>query len=319
MRRFVEIRQESDGNAVEGVAMRYGAIGRGGGGMMERFEPRAIQVSDNAILTLQHDRKQPVARSGAGLEFDHDDERLAFRAAYPDTEYGRRARELVGAGILRGVSIEFAPLSERMESGIRVIERAAMPRLSLVDVPAYPSSVIEARAEDDAEYPSGLELRSAGGIAGYVALGVAGIVSLSQARKVLIEPDADIRFDETGVYLLDGFSYERALATTAAGSLAIQRTKDALLFNTIARRMVNTDVSKAAAQKIRGGLLRGAVAGIGAVEGDSYTDDDGFTVQRIRKGMLCHVNLVARAGDGYSGGLARSRSGARRAARRRWL
>ena len=47
------------------------------------------------------------------------------------------ALTLLRRGVLRGLSVEFRALAERTEGGVRVIERAALEALGLVDEPAY--------------------------------------------------------------------------------------------------------------------------------------------------------------------------------------
>ena len=52
---------------------------------------------------------------------------------------------LVRSGVLRGLSIEFRAVAERIEAGVRVIERAVLRGVAVVDTPAYPASEVEAR------------------------------------------------------------------------------------------------------------------------------------------------------------------------------
>ena len=53
--------------------------------------------------------------------------------------------ELVRTGVLRGLSVEFAALAETMEGNVRVISRARLGAIAVVDEPAYPASEVEAR------------------------------------------------------------------------------------------------------------------------------------------------------------------------------
>ena len=140
-RRYIEFR--ADGDAITGVVVRYGDTATFGP-WRERFEPRSLSYGD-VIANLQHDRAKPVARIGAGLSLADSDQALEARIEPPDTSYGREARELIGAGILRGLSMEFLATEERMEGKTRIVSRAQLIGIGIVDRPAYPDSEIAAR------------------------------------------------------------------------------------------------------------------------------------------------------------------------------
>lgn len=135
------------GRTLSGVAMRYGdvALTRGG---LERFERRAFgeAAALDTILTFQHDKNAPLARTGGGgLVFTDGPDALRYRAVLPRTRAADDALALVRAGVLRGSSVEFVPVAERFEEGIRVVSSAILQRLGIVDRPAYPASTVEAR------------------------------------------------------------------------------------------------------------------------------------------------------------------------------
>lgn len=145
-RRTAELRQ-GPGRTLEGVAVRYGDTATLPWGR-ERFEPGAFGdvAAADVILNVQHDRTRPIARTGgAGLALVDTSERLAMRADVPPTQDGDDALALVRAGVLRGLSIEFRPIAERIEAGVRVIERAVLSAIGIVDTPANPASEVEAR------------------------------------------------------------------------------------------------------------------------------------------------------------------------------
>ena len=145
-RRFAELRH-GPGRTLEGVALRYGDTATLPWGE-ERFEPGAFGdvAAADVILNLAHDRTRPIARTGgAGLALLDTAERLAIRADVPPTQDGDDALSLVRAGVLRGLSIEFRAVAERIEGGVRVIERAVLSAIGIVDTPAYPASEVEAR------------------------------------------------------------------------------------------------------------------------------------------------------------------------------
>lgn len=141
-RRFIEFR--ADGRVIEGPLMVYGDEAQFGD-WRERFEPRSLQVRDDVIVNLQHDRRRPVARTGAGLRIDATDREVRADIRLPETVFGREAHELVQANILRGFSVEFRARQDRWEGKTRIIERADLLGFALVDRPAYPAAQIADR------------------------------------------------------------------------------------------------------------------------------------------------------------------------------
>ena len=141
-RRYTELRQE--GRRLSGVAIRYGEIGQSPFGP-ERFEAGAFQPLGDVILNVQHERGRPLARTGAGLILDDDETALQVRADLPGTTEADNTLALVKAGVLKGLSIEFKALQERSESDLRIVEKAVLKAVGVVDSGAYPGSNVEAR------------------------------------------------------------------------------------------------------------------------------------------------------------------------------
>ena len=285
--RHVEIRTEDASGAISGTVVSYGDTAHIGRTFYERFMPGSIHY-DDVVLNLLHDRQKPVSRLGSGLELSDNSDKFAMRSALPDTVYGREARELIDAGIIRGLSAEFVPELESFDSGARVIKRASLVGIALVDRPAYPASTLDKRS---AWFDGSLRLRR-GVISGFIPYGIAGIVSLMRKRKLIVERGA-LTLDDN-VFLMDGYDYNRTLAATAAGSLLIRLLDTGIEFGT--RRLASTNDLRDTRKRIRAGLINGAVPGIGVQESDEFQDDDGFTVERVKKGILCHFNLTAREG-----------------------
>lgn len=142
-KRFVAFRNEGEGK-ISGTIISFGDVARIGQ-FSERFEPNSIELRSDVIANLMHDRTRPVARTGAGLTIEKRGDRLTAEIQLPDTVYGREARELVDAGILRGFSMEFRARKERWEDRTRIVESAELSGLGIVDIPAYSASQIEAR------------------------------------------------------------------------------------------------------------------------------------------------------------------------------
>ena len=134
-REGVEFRVQ--GRTLSGVALRYGDIAPD---FRERFEPGAFGPVDRVAINLQHDRALVVAPDAILADSPRE---LRVRADLPE---GSGALALVRRGALNGFSVEFTSLAERQEGGLRVIERAKLSGLALVDRGAYPQSTAEVRA-----------------------------------------------------------------------------------------------------------------------------------------------------------------------------
>ena len=148
--RYAEFRAEADGRRLRGTLIKYGDVAMLPGGIAERFMPGAFGdvAALDVILNGHHDRARPLARTGgAGLVLEDSAEALRMVATLPATRDADDTLELVKTGVLRGLSVEFKALAEHMEAGpVRVIERARLGAVGVVDKPAYPESSVEARA-----------------------------------------------------------------------------------------------------------------------------------------------------------------------------
>ena len=140
-RRYIELR--ADGDTLSGAVVRYGDRATFGE-WTEEFRAGSLMF-DDVIVNLQHDRSRPVARTGAGLTLTDSPDQLRASIVLPETTYAREARELVTAGILRGLSMEFRAVSDSWTGRHRIVESAELTGLALVDRPAYPDSAIAER------------------------------------------------------------------------------------------------------------------------------------------------------------------------------
>ena len=149
-RRYFELRADVDQRLLEGTALQYGDVARVDGGE-ESFEAGAFTDVSKAdlLLNFQHERSRPLARTGGGgLVLTDSPERLEISATLPNTREADDALELVRAGVMRGLSIEYLGLRRRREGVRSVITSARLGGLGLVDIPAYKASTISARAEE---------------------------------------------------------------------------------------------------------------------------------------------------------------------------
>lgn len=312
MQRHFEIRRADDG-AIDGVAMRYGAVSKPlADGTRERFEPRSIVPLPPVALYLDHQPGMILAAQGAGLELADSDSALEFRARFPEplSDVQRRAQANVDAGILRYASVTFEAIQSRLEGGVTVIERALMPAISLTANPAYVEShlyrnsrlaapsapVTPFDGSLDAVGQGNFEIRQGGGLAGVFRFGLPVITSLARRRKLLIPPDADIGLADD-IFALDGVNYDRRFASSAAGALLVERTAEGVAFATVAQKLAQSPQYRNVAANIRAGLTKGLTLGLQRTDSDSYLDDDGYTVERVRRGAVCELYFVARSND----------------------
>ena len=127
------------GRTLGGVVLRYGDISPD---HKERFLPGSLAPLSPVPLRMQHDQEMDVLKAGDFVLNDSPRE-LSIRA---ELRAGSAALELVKRGALNGFSIEFHSRKESRQSGIRVIERAQLVGIGLVDQPSYPDSLSELRA-----------------------------------------------------------------------------------------------------------------------------------------------------------------------------
>ena len=151
-RRFFELRFDEAERRVSGTAIRYGDVATLPWGEKERFEAGAFGevAGSDVMLNVQHDRSLPIARTtGGSMRLIDTGSSLNIEAILPDTTMANDAVTNVRAGILRGLSIEFAPEQTRMESDTIVVEKATLRGIGVVDRPAYPKSRVLPRSEVD--------------------------------------------------------------------------------------------------------------------------------------------------------------------------
>ena len=145
--RYFELRYDGD-RTISGTAIRYGDTAKLPWGDKERFAPGVfgeVEAAD-VLLNVQHERARPIARTqGGGLTLVDTITELRVEAQLPDTTDGNDAISLVRNRVLRGLSVEFVPRTDRLVEGVTVIESAELRGVAIVDRPAYPKSTINAR------------------------------------------------------------------------------------------------------------------------------------------------------------------------------
>ena len=101
-------------------------------------------------INEQHNRQAPILRAvpiSEGME-------VRLSASFPDTQRGRDAATGMKADppLYTGLSVEFHAEKETRRNGLRVIQKAYVPRAGLVDTPSYAGSTAEVRGEHRRPY-----------------------------------------------------------------------------------------------------------------------------------------------------------------------
>lgn len=166
-REGVELR--ADGRILIGAAIRYGDVSPT---HRERFERGSLTLDPHLSLSLEHRTLRTLAY-GRDVQFDDRPAGLFVRATLPRTPVADVALDGVRSGRFRGYSLEFIARREtRDTSDIRVIQRADVRGLALVDRPSYPGSTVEARKRRRrrprirSKFPTGIALDCRCGPAG---------------------------------------------------------------------------------------------------------------------------------------------------------
>ena len=157
--RPLEFREAPEGDEspgiIEGPVVIYGDRAKFGD-WTETFAAGAFGDTRRLDVTanMQHQRAAPIARTGGrgGLVLTDSPEMLRATLTLPPTTLGRDVAVLARRRVLRGYSMEFYPEKYLEDADAKTVQvlRARMPRIGVVDTPAYPRSRIKARAEDSA-------------------------------------------------------------------------------------------------------------------------------------------------------------------------
>ena len=331
-----------------GTVMRYGDEAEIPGIGRERFSVFAfdgwLRSGAGTRLDVMHDRSLTVAdtRRG-GLTLTDSPAELRMLAELPSGDAYDSVLSLVGDGLTRGLSVEFHAIDERRTNGVRVIQRATLPALGIVDDPAYPASGVEVwrrgrglsgeyryntdRVTRDRGRRRKVRVRS-GAFSWQLERFAELQAELSESIAEAIEGAAAdaVRDRAREVQLLAGRSYDAPLASLRTGTLRLEDTDDALRFEV--DRLPDTTY----AADLRAGMDSGAadygvdvlytvppsdvVPNAVTIETEPGT---GVEVEVINRAVLQALAVVSRAPRGNGGRVEKRRAvtPARRA--RVWL
>ena len=207
------------GRTLSGVALRYGERARD---RPELFEPGAFQPLGDVRLSLQHDRsgRRPVATVSEGtLRLMDTRSELRLEA---DLAPNSAELSLVERRTLRGLSVEFVSKSERTENGIRIVERASLPGIGLVDTGSYRTR-LELREETRARM-GGAWFTASIPFGKKMACKCQG----PDCDEVLFEPGAFDDLDKSEVLAVGGGGFANVLGSLKRGTLLLDENKGGL-------------------------------------------------------------------------------------------
>ena len=329
-RRYAELRAE--GRLLSGVVVRYGEVARLDFGQ-ERILAGAFAPVGDVILNAMHDRQKPLARTGGGgLTFTDSADALRMAADMPETREAADTLKLVRSGVLRGLSIEFHAMRERQDAGVRVIERAHLVGLGVVDRPAYKDSTVAVRSA-----VSVVELRAGGyRVSGSVPYGQPKTISdRGRTRKQSLEPGAIswqlrefgklqeelaatvnrlarqvIAEKQRDVTLSAGRTLDRPLASMKSGTLRVRESATAIEFDadlpaTLAAKELATEIKHLDGSAGVDVLFRIPPADVvpNAVTIEPEAGNPGVQVERVNHAILTGIAIMGRAPRGRSGEL----------------
>ena len=139
--RDAELRATAN-RTLRGIVTRYGEIASD---RPERFAPFAYQpLPDSVPVNVQHRQAMVFARD-ADVALTDAPDALRMAARIPPGDAGDAVLSMVESRMLTGLSSEFAALVDPKVGGVRVIQRAVLGGIGVVDQPSYTGSTVELR------------------------------------------------------------------------------------------------------------------------------------------------------------------------------
>ena len=327
--------------------MEYGCEAQIPGVGRERFSvfafDRYLRSGRGTRLNLQHDDALTIGSTGDVLTLADSPAELRMVAELPSGDAYDSVLSLVGDGLTRGLSVEFHAIDERRTNGVRVIQRATLPALGIVDDPAYSASGVEVRRRGrglSGEYRYNTDrvtrdrgrrrkVRVSSGAFSWQLEAFAEVQEkLNKSIAEAIEGAAAdaVRESAREVQLLAGRSFDAPLASARMGSLELEDTDEALRFNV--DRLPDTSY----ARDLRAGMdARSADYGVDLLYSIPPADavpnaveivtepDTGVEIEVVNRAVLQAIAVVSRAPRGNPGRVERRRLVAPARRSRLWL
>ena len=144
------ITDEDGTRKIEGYAIRFNEMSDDLGGFKEVMAPGSVRLSDDLRANFDHQTQYILGRTSAGtLETKVDDEGVWMRAYPPETTWANDMITSIERGDINQCSFEFYALDDKFEKRdgevLRTVLDANVVALSVVAVPAYPTTSVHAR------------------------------------------------------------------------------------------------------------------------------------------------------------------------------
>ena len=144
------ITDEDGTRKIEGYAIRFNEKSEDLGGFREVMAPGSVKLSDDLRANFDHQTQYILGRTSAGtLETKVDDDGVWMRAYPPETTWANDMITSIERGDINQCSFEFYALDDKFEKRdgevLRTVLDANVVALSVVAVPAYPTTSVHAR------------------------------------------------------------------------------------------------------------------------------------------------------------------------------
>lgn len=132
----------TDAGEFTGYASRSGNVDLGGDVVVNGAFARTLKASGGAVPILwQHDPREPI---GVSIEMEEDGKGLRVKGKLVlETQRGAEAYALLKSGALRGLSIGYDCLKDRVEKGVRYLLELKLYEFSIVTFPMNEAAQVE--------------------------------------------------------------------------------------------------------------------------------------------------------------------------------
>ena len=306
-----------DEEVLRGVVFDYGETGEQKGWFAKRrwrIDPGAIALAFPVIVNLGHDSDKPVAGSGGRYVTLHDEkDRLWMSLIYPDTHFGRLAREGVRSGVYTGLSGELDMTKVTQHDDLSIVNSAVLDGVALVSRPAFAGSrYFSAQATQYATFDDAI-LRFADVLSGLIRWGQIGVTSAANKKAVVFEKDS-LTIPPNVVFTL-GSSYDNIMASVKNGGLTLRATEDGIAW--VLKKTADTPAAQTLHALIRDKLITGFSVGFQRRASEitkELIDGVVYDVERVSDAVICEL----RSNSSGMGGMGPVKAGRPTRRIRRW-